>query len=83
MGLRINNNVAAMNAYRNLSVNDGAMSKSLERLSSGLRINRAADDAAGLSVSEGRRPQRAGRRQRRADRRRCADRDHRDPAAHA
>jgi flagellin len=60
MGLRINNNVAAMNAYRNLSTNDGAMSKSLERLSSGLRINRAADDAAGLSVSEGLRSQIGG-----------------------
>jgi flagellin len=60
MGLRINNNVAAMNAYRNLSINDGAMSKSLERLSSGLRINRAADDAAGLSVSEGLRSQIGG-----------------------
>jgi flagellin len=60
MGLRINNNVAAMNAYRNLSVNEGAMGKSLERLSSGLRINRAADDAAGLSVSEGLRSQIGG-----------------------
>jgi flagellin len=42
-----------MNAYRNLSVNDKAMSSSLEKLSSGLRINRAADDAAGLSISQG------------------------------
>ena len=48
MGLRINNNIAAFNAYRNLSVTDGQMSKSLEKLSSGYRINRAADDAAGL-----------------------------------
>jgi flagellin len=53
MSLRINSNVSAMNAYRNLSVSDSAMSKSLEKLSSGLRINRAADDAAGLSISEG------------------------------
>jgi flagellin len=52
MGLRINQNIAAMNAYRNLSVTDGQMSKSLEKLSSGFRINRAADDAAGLSISE-------------------------------
>jgi flagellin len=60
MGLRINQNIAAQNAYRNLSVNDGQMSKSLERLSSGLRINRAADDAAGLSISEGLRAQTGG-----------------------
>jgi flagellin len=60
MGLRINQNIAAMNAYRNLSVNDGAMAKSLEKLSSGFRINRAADDAAGLSVSEGLRSQIGG-----------------------
>src|ERR671939_1815350 len=52
MGLRINQNIAAMNAYRNLTVTDGQMSKSLEKLSSGFRINRAADDAAGLSISE-------------------------------
>ena len=60
MGLRINNNVAAQNAYRNLSVNDGQMSKSLEKLSSGFRINRAADDAAGLAISEGLRSQVGG-----------------------
>jgi len=53
MSLRINTNVSAANAYRNLSVNDKAVSGSLEKLSSGLRINRAADDAAGLSISEG------------------------------
>jgi flagellin len=52
MGLQINTNIAAMNAYRNLSASQGAMSTSLERLSSGLRINRAADDAAGLAISE-------------------------------
>jgi flagellin len=52
MGLAINTNVEAMNAYRNLSHTQNSLSKSLERLSSGLRINRAADDAAGLSISE-------------------------------
>jgi flagellin len=60
MGLRINQNIAAQNAYRNLSVTDGQMSKSLEKLSSGYRINRAADDAAGLSISEGLRSQVGG-----------------------
>lgn len=52
MGLQINTNIAAMNAYRNLSSTQNAMATSLERLSSGLRINRAADDAAGLAISE-------------------------------
>ena len=52
MGLQINTNVAAMNAYRNLSSTQSSMATSLERLSSGLRINRAADDAAGLAISE-------------------------------
>lgn len=52
MGLRINQNLLAMNAARNLSLTDAAFTKSLEKLSSGLRINRAADDAAGLSISE-------------------------------
>jgi flagellin len=52
MGLRVNNNIAAMNAYRNLTTTEGQMSKSLEKLSSGFRINRAADDAAGLAISE-------------------------------
>ncbi|HET9519058.1 MAG TPA: flagellin [Actinoplanes sp.] len=60
MGLRINQNVAAQNAYRNLSVTDNQMSKSLEKLSSGFRINRAADDAAGLAISEGLRSQIGG-----------------------
>lgn len=53
MGLRIQNNIAAMNAHRNLQVADSGMAKSLERLSSGFRINKAADDAAGLAVSSG------------------------------
>ncbi|GAA3156904.1 flagellin [Blastococcus jejuensis] len=60
MGLRVNNNIAALNAYRNLSVTDGQMTKSLEKLSSGFRINRAADDAAGLAISEGLRSQIGG-----------------------
>ncbi len=50
--MRINHNIAALNAYRNLSINNDNVSKSLEKLSSGLRINRAADDAAGLAISE-------------------------------
>src|SRR5256884_5903566 len=53
MSLRINSNTAGVNAYRNLSSTDKAMKNSLEKLSSGLRINRAADDAAGLSISQG------------------------------
>jgi flagellin len=53
MSLRINSNIAAMNAYRNLSTSDKSMSGSLEKLSSGLRINKAADDAAGMSIAQG------------------------------
>jgi flagellin len=60
MSLRINQNIDAFNSYRNLSVTQGQMSKSLEKLSSGYRINRAADDAAGLSISEGLRAQVGG-----------------------
>ena len=60
MGLRINQNIAALNAHRNLSITDNQMSKSLEKLSSGFRINRAADDAAGLASSEGLRSQVGG-----------------------
>jgi flagellin len=52
MGLRIQNNIAAMNAHRNLMISDAGMSKSLERLSSGFRINSAKDDAAGLAISQ-------------------------------
>jgi len=52
MSLRINTNVAALNAHRQLSMNDDNLSKSLQRLSSGLRINGAADDAAGLAISQ-------------------------------
>ncbi|MCC3283170.1 flagellin [Arthrobacter caoxuetaonis] len=53
MGFTIATNVSSLNAMRNLTLNQTAQSKSVERLSSGLRINRAADDAAGLSISEG------------------------------
>jgi flagellin len=50
--MRINNNISAMNTYSRLSSAQSAQSKSLEKLSSGLRINRAGDDAAGLAISE-------------------------------
>jgi flagellin len=63
MSLRIYNNIAAMNAYRNLYKSDNMLARSLERLSSGLRINRAADDAAGLGISQRMRAQIAGLRQ--------------------
>lgn len=53
MGMQINTNMAANNAYRSLSNTQTDLSKSLEKLSSGLRINRAGDDAAGLALSEG------------------------------
>lgn len=53
MGLRINTNVSALNTARVLRRSTGALNRSLERLSSGLRINRAADDAAGLAIAEG------------------------------
>jgi flagellin len=60
MSLRIQNNVEAFNAHRNLVGVNAAVSKSMERLSSGYRINRAADDAAGLAISEKMRGQIAG-----------------------
>ena len=50
--MRINHNIAALNTYRQLNTATGAQSKSMEKLSSGLRINRAGDDAAGLAISE-------------------------------
>jgi len=53
MALTINTNIASLNAQRNLSNTQNALSKSMERLSSGLRINSAADDAAGLAISVG------------------------------
>ena len=52
MGLRINTNIPALNAGRILNRSTQALNRSLERLSSGLRINRAADDAAGLAIAE-------------------------------
>ena len=52
MGLRIQNNVEAFNTHRQLTATASAASKSMEKLSSGYRINRAADDAAGLAISE-------------------------------
>ena len=48
----IQHNIAAINSYRNLSTNQNALSKNLEKLSSGYKINRAGDDAAGLAISE-------------------------------
>lgn len=53
MSLRINTNIDALTAYRNLQTTQTSMSNSIERLSSGLRINKAADDAAGLAISQG------------------------------
>ncbi len=61
--MRINTNISALNAWKNLSVTGDLMSKSLEKLSSGYRINRAADDAAGLAISEKMRAQTSGLRQ--------------------
>src|SRR5690349_3536328 len=61
--MRINQNIMAFNAYRNLSATDGMLGKSLEKLSSGYRINRAADDASGLVISQGLRAQVSGLRQ--------------------
>jgi flagellin len=52
MGLRIQNNVEAFNTHRQLTTTSSAAAKSMEKLSSGYRINRAADDAAGLAISE-------------------------------
>jgi flagellin len=52
MGMVVRTNTMALNAYRSLSANQNAVSKSLEKLSSGFRINRAGDDASGLSISE-------------------------------
>ncbi len=60
MGLRVNNNIAAFNSYRNLQATDKQLNSSLEKLSSGYRINKAADDAAGLVISEGLRSQISG-----------------------
>jgi len=61
--MRINNNIMALNAHRQLAMNQAASSKSMEKLSSGFRINRAGDDAAGLSISEKMRGQIRGLKQ--------------------
>jgi len=58
--MRINNNITALNAWRNLNNTERRMGKTMEKLSSGLRINRAADDAAGLAISERMRGQVSG-----------------------
>ncbi len=55
--MRIQHNIAGINSYRNLGINQKALSKNLEKLSSGFRINRAGDDAAGLAISESMRSQ--------------------------
>ena len=62
MALRVNNNIAAMNSRRHLNANNRILSQRLERLASGLRINRAADDASGLTVREAMRAELAGLR---------------------
>lgn len=62
MPLRVNNNIAAMNSRRYLDANNKDLSTRLERLSSGLRVNRAQDDAAGLTIREGMRSEIAGLR---------------------
>ena len=58
--MRIQHNIAALNSYRQLSGNNSAVSKNLEKLSSGYKINRAGDDAAGLAISEKMRAQITG-----------------------
>ena len=63
MGLRINTNTSSLNAQRNLAFSKLGLDKSLERLSSGYRINRAGDDAAGLAISENLRAQTRGLKQ--------------------
>jgi flagellin len=60
MPLRVNNNIAAINSKRQLNANNRMLGQKLERLASGLRINRAADDAAGLSIREGMRAEISG-----------------------
>ncbi|NLA37136.1 MAG: flagellin [Actinobacteria bacterium] len=61
--MRINNNISALNAWRNLNTSNTQMGKSLEKLSSGFRINRAADDASGLVISQSLRAQISGLKQ--------------------
>ena len=85
MALVVNSNVASVNAQRNLASSQMGLQKSFERLSSGLRIVRAGDDAAGLGISEPRagQPQHPGRHLAGADRGGRAQRDleHADPHA--
>lgn len=61
--MRIQHNITSLNVYRNLNINNGAVAKNLEKLSSGYKINRAGDDAAGLAVSEKMRAQITGLKQ--------------------
>ncbi|QNO14465.1 flagellin Hag [Alkalicella caledoniensis] len=61
--MRINNNIMSMNAHRQLNINNNNGARSMEKLSSGMRINRAGDDAAGLSISEKMRGQIRGLKQ--------------------
>jgi flagellin len=61
--MRINNNIPALNTHRILNMNTNSIEKALERLSSGKRINRASDDAAGMAISEKMRAQVQGLRQ--------------------
>lgn len=63
MKMKINHNIAALNTYRQLNNASSAQSKSMEKLSSGLRINKAGDDAAGLAISEKMRGQIRGMQQ--------------------
>src|SRR5436853_6271190 len=63
MGMRINTNIDAINADRHLGINSLKLSKAIQKLSSGLRINSAADDAAGLAISERLRAQVRGNNQ--------------------
>ena len=63
MGMRINTNIDAINADRHLGITSLKLSKAIQRLSSGLRINSAADDAAGLAISERLRAQVRGNNQ--------------------
>src|SRR3989339_1520789 len=60
MALRINTNVASLNAHKNMIKNDNSLSASLEKLSSGLRINKAADDASGMAIADSLRSQGLG-----------------------
>ena len=61
--MRIQHNIMAMNAFRNYNTNTSALGRNLEKLSSGYKINRAGDDAAGLAISEKMRAQISGLKQ--------------------